>query len=102
MITFTLGLIGIIITVFRFIYDPQKKSESNDLLMEQKMTFLREEYDKRFGLLQNDLATITKQNQNHLHTIDTKMDSLLASINCITRDLTRVETTLNERMPKKG
>jgi hypothetical protein len=43
--------------------------------------------------------------QNHTHTVDVKVDTLIGSVNQmnlqLTNAITRLETTINERIPKK-
>ena len=87
---FALGLIGILFTVFRSVYDPQKRSETNDLLMEQLI-----------GKNQADIKTLTKQTDNHIHTIEVKVDAIKAEVNDLTKGLVRLETIINERIPPK-
>ena len=97
---FVLGLIGVAFTVFKVIFDPQKKSETNDLLTDQKANLLREEYEKRFIALDVKFAELTKTNQNHLHTIESKIDSLTGLIVQQGKDLVRLDTIIDIKLPK--
>lgn len=100
-ILFVIGLGGIIFTLFKAFYDPQKKSETNDLLMDQKTKFLKEEYDKKFALIQADISTLTVQNKNHLHTLDVKLDTISSSVGDLRNSVVKLETIVEERIPKK-
>lgn len=99
-IMFVLGLIGIGYTVFKSIYIPQQKSETNDLLTDQKANFLRDQYDKRFVDIQTHISELTATNQNHIHTIDTKIDALTAMVNQMGKDIIKLETIIQERVHK--
>jgi len=98
---FVIGLGGILYTAFRAFYDPQKKSETNDLLMDQKANFLSEIYERRFKEIQTRFNELASQNQNHLHTLDTKMDEIRECTSVISRDVVRLQTIIDERIPKK-
>lgn len=97
-ITFVLGLIGILFTVFKLIFYPQKEAKTNELLLDQKANFLRDEYDKKFATLDIRFAEITKDNQNHLHTLEKQMDTLTNIIIQQGKDLVRLETTINIKL----
>lgn len=99
-VMFVIGLIGIGFTVFKSIFDPQKKSETNDLLMDQKADFLRSEYDKKFISIDDRLNELAKNNQNHLHTLETKLDALTKLVVDNGKDLVRIETTMNIKLPR--
>lgn len=97
---FLLGLIGIAYTVFISIYGPQKKSETNDLLLDQRANFLRDEYDGKFKDIQDKFDELAKNNQNHLHTIEQKLDSMTNLVINLGKDVVRIETIINIKLPK--
>ena len=97
---FVLGLIGIGYTVFMSIFGPQKKAEAADMVIEERANNLRLEYDKKFISLDDRLAEITKNNQNHLHTIEQKQDTLTGLVIQLGKDVVRLETTINIKLPK--
>lgn len=97
---FVLGLIGIGYTVFMSIFGPQKKSETNDLLLDQKASFLREEYAAKFKDIEGKFDELTRQNQNHLHTLESKLDSLTNLVVSLSKDVVRIETIINIKLPK--
>ena len=100
-VMFVIGLIGIIFTVFKAFYDPQKKFETNDLLIEQKSNFLADAYDKKFADVQTNIDNLNTINQNHLHTLDIKIDNLSVQVSSICKDIIKLETIINERIPRK-
>ena len=99
-VIFTIGILSGLYAFFKLVIFPQKQSKAKDQLDDQKAKFLRSEYDKKFVSLDERLAEVTKNNQNHLHTIDTKLDALTKMIVDLGKDVIRLETTLNIKLPK--
>ena len=99
-VMFVLGLIGIGYAVFINIFGPQKTAESNDLLMDQKANFLREENDKRFEIIDKRLNDLAKDNQNHLHTIEDNVKTLTGTVSMMRNSITKLETIIQERIPQ--
>ncbi len=103
-ITFVLSIMGIIFGVFLYFKNPQTNSEKQDALLEQRVQWEKEATEKRFSdftVRLNDAMTLA---QNHIHTVDTKVDGLINSVNIMnlemTKAITRLETTIHERFPK--
>lgn len=99
-IMFVLGLIGIGYTVFRSIYGQQMKGETADLLINQRANFLRDEYEKKFLDIQSKFDELSKVNQNHLHTIENKLDSLSALVVQQGKEIVRLQTTIDIKLLK--
>lgn len=100
-ILFALGLLGTIFTVFNYFRDPQIKAETTDALIEQKLKYINEANDTRFRTVQDTIAALTTQSQNHIHTIDTKVDTLVKSMNDTNINVARLATIIDERIPKR-
>ena len=98
---FTFGVIGIIITVFRFINDPQRSSEKTDALMSQRMNWNAESTEKRFKDMQDNFNNLLLQSNNHIHTVDTKVDKVHEIIASMGKEITKLGTIIEERIPKK-
>ncbi len=91
-------------SVFLYFKTPQTESEKKDALLEQRVQWEKESTERRFSdftLRLNDAMSLA---QNHIHTVDTKVDGLIASVNAMnlemTKAITRLETTISERFPK--
>lgn len=100
-ITFVVGLIGIIITIYKFVYDPQAKSEKTDALIEQRMKFFIESTEKRFDGINSNFQSLLLQSNNHIHTVDTKVDKVHSNVTTLSNEITRLATIIEERIPKK-
>jgi len=123
-ILFAITLLGVIFSIYKSYRKPQEKIEKEQAINEErdknKATILaqkevegkanilaqqvqweKESNEKKFtefGIrLDNSLAMA----QNHIHTIDVKVDGLTEQINVMSNKITELSTIINERIPKK-
>lgn len=79
-----------------------KEMENKASLLAQQVTLDKEVTDKRFielGLRFDNTLTLT---QNHIHTIDVKLDKIAGDIGGMSNDITRLATIIEERIPKRN
>ena len=100
-ITFALGIIAIVFAVYRYFRDPQVKSDKKDALIEQQMQWYQETSDRRFKDTHESFASLVATNQNHIHTVDVKVDALSVTVVKIGNDIVKLATIIEERIPKK-
>lgn len=104
-ITFIIGILAIIFSVYNYFRNPQIKSEKTDALLSQRMQWEKEASDKQFGAMGLRIDTAMTTAQNHIHTVDVKVDGLMKDVSemnvAITKELTRLSTIIEERIPKK-
>ena len=100
-ITFVIGLIGIIFTIYNYFRDPQIKGERVDALIDQRIGFIQESNDRRFGDVHKEIEAVNKLNQNCIHTIETKVDTLTSSVNDSKVEIGKLATIIDERIPKR-
>lgn len=83
-------IIGIIFAIYLYFRKPQEKSEMKDL-----------EIDLKFNNLEK---TVINLRDNHLHTIESKLDKHINENQMVaietTRSLTRVETLMEQLLKK--
>lgn len=84
---FIIGLIGVIITVYNTVRNPQVTSEKNDSLMELSI-----------AQLGKDLANLR---DNHVHSLDIKLDETNKVVTQISIQVAKLATIIEERIPKK-
>jgi len=124
LITFALGIIGMIFGIYRYFKDPQididKKQALNDERDKNKATILdqkavenkaellaqqfsieRESNNRRFTELGERIDKSMTLAQNHIHTVDTKVDGLTKSVNEMSNEITKLATIIEERTLKK-
>lgn len=85
----TLSLLGVVFSIYKHFKDPDVEADKRLCLVEQ---MLKTERDK------NDTLTATQQ--NHLHTIESKVDKNNENIKSLTNEIVKVSTILEERLPK--
>lgn len=100
-IMFAIGILGVIFTIYNYFKNPQIKGEKIDALFDQRMKFLQESNDRRFAEIHDEIRAITATNQNHLHTIDTKVEALAENVRCMGLDVAKLGTIIEERIPRK-
>lgn len=107
-----LGLIGIIFSVFNYFRNPQealdkrealnqKDADGKAMLLAQQFQQEKEAVERRFSDMGNRLESAMTLAQNHIHTVDTKVDGLISDIGRMSNEVTRLTTVIDERIPKK-
>ncbi len=85
-ITFILGILAIIFSIFNYFKNPQVKLEQNEGLMTMAIKQLQ--------------LDLTNLRDNHVHTIDVKLDDQGKSIRDLSIQVAKLSTILEERLPK--
>lgn len=98
---FALGIIGTIFTVYSYFKNPQIDGDKRDALAEQSLKFYIESTDRRFADMQSQLTESLKLATNHIHTVDTKVDKTNEAVIAMGKEITRLGTIIEERIPKK-
>lgn len=105
---FTLNLLGILFVVYNSFRRPQIDADKTDLaikaqatLLEQRFQWNQEGIEKRFKEIQDNFQSLLLQSNNHIHTVDTKVEALSTTISLATNEITRLGTIIEERIPKK-
>lgn len=81
-------IFGAIFAVYKYFRGPQEKTEKNDAVMAEQFKQLRLEF--------------TNLRDNHIHTLDVKIDGAITSINHQSVELAKLTTIIDERIPKKN
>lgn len=111
-ITFALGLLAIIFSVYNYFRNPQEALDKREALnqkdidgraslLAQQLQWEKEATEKRFvemGIRITESMTLA---QNHIHTVDTKVDAISKSMSGMSNEITRLATIIEERIPKK-
>lgn len=90
--------------MYAFIWKPREKSERTDALIKQAFENHEKAQDKEFDAFETKLVSL-KENinnlrDNHIHTLQEKIDNNSKSINEVKQSVVKIETILNERLPK--
>jgi len=111
-IMFVIGIVGVLFSVYTYFRNPQDilektlavdraKDDGTIAKLEQRAQWEKEANEKKFtelGTRINDSMTLA---QNHIHTIDTKVDGLVEQMGVMSNKVTELTTIINERIPKK-
>lgn len=100
-ITFGFGILAIIFSIYRYFRDPQIDEDKKAALLSQQVTLKNESIDRRFKDLQDSFQQLLLQSNNHIHTVDTKVDALTSSVGEIGTKVAVLATIIDERIPKK-
>ena len=79
----------------------QKELETKALVLAEQVKSKNEENERRFLDMGVRLDTTMTTAQNHIHTVDTKVDKLIESVNTMGNKITELGTIISERMPRK-
>jgi len=84
----------------------QKAVETKAELLAQQFKSEKEDNNRRFSELGERLDKSMTLAQNHIHTVDTKVDGLTKAVNDMnnkmSNEITQLATIINERIPRKG
>jgi hypothetical protein len=124
-IMFAIGLLGVIFSVFFYFRKPQESLEKKQIIADEelkdKATILsqkeaegktnvlaqqfqweKEANEKKFQEFSCRLDNSMTLAQNHIHTVDVKVDTLITTIGKMSNEITRLSTIIDERIPKKS
>lgn len=95
-------LLGLIFAVYLYFRKPQEESFINDKVFEERMLHMREASRVEITGIKE---LVTNLRDNHLHTIESKLDGHIkdqhANELCIAKQVERITTILDERIPKQ-
>lgn len=123
-ILFTLTILGVIFSIYRSYRTPQEETETKLAVGEErdknKATILaQKEMENKASLLDQQVKIVNDQNEkkftefgkrlddsyllatNHIHTVDVKCDELIKTVGLLTIQITKMDTILEERLPRK-
>lgn len=100
-VTFALGILGLIFGVYHYFRTPQIDSEKKDALLAQQVQWTIEGNERRFIEIQQSVKDAFALASNHTHTVETKVDSLTGAVTALNVQIARLETIIEERIPKK-
>lgn len=95
------GIVGTIFGVYKHFKDPQVASEKTDALMGQSIRHYTEATERRFSDIQENYKQLLLQSNNHIHTVDTKVDKLHGTVDEMGKHIVRLGTIIEERIPRK-
>lgn len=98
--TLVLGVLGMLFAVYSYFRNPQIDSDKKDALLSQQVQWSKESTDSRFKDMQDSFQALLLQSNNHIHTVDTKVETLNTTVASMSNEITRLATIIEERIPK--
>lgn len=95
-----IALASVAFTVWNKVSKPQVDSEKKDALLAQQVQWQTEATERRFTEMQGSIEKAFLLAQNHVHTVDTKVESLTTIITSMGNQIVKLQTILEERLPK--
>lgn len=96
-----IAVLGGFFNAFLYLRKPQEDADKKEALVSQKLQIYMTASDLRFKEMQNNFKDLLLQSNNHIHTVDTKVEALSGSIDTLGKDVVRLSTVIEERIPKK-
>ena len=101
-IMFGIGILSVLFNILQYIRKPQEKGEQNDAIFSVEFKNLEKTFSERFTQTDRDLANLR---DNHIHTLEGKLDKHIddqqKSELTMAKTVGRIETLLDERLPRK-
>jgi hypothetical protein len=100
-ITFSLGIMAIIFSVYRYFKEPQVDGDKTAALLAQQVKSQNEAIAQRFNDVQESFKGLLLQSNNHIHTVQTQVENLGLAVVSMGKDIVKLSTIIEERIPKK-
>lgn len=100
-ITLAILVLSVLFNVFQYFRKPQEEEDKKASLLAQQVQWEKEANERRFKDVNSVLTNATALAQNHIHSIDVKVDSLSNQMIVMGNKLTELGTIINERIPQK-
>jgi hypothetical protein len=105
IIYLAITLVSALFGVIMWVRKPQEKAETNDAVFDNEIKHLKEDTEKKFIEMVNGFNKSIELALNHSHTVEVKIDSHIKESQTKgendARWQGRIETLLEERLPKK-
>jgi len=77
----------------------QKELETKALVLAEQVKNKDIENERRFNEMGVRLDTAMTTAQNHIHTVDVKVDALITTTNAMNLNIMKLQTVIEERLP---
>lgn len=100
-VMFILGILGVLFTVYNYFRNPQISADKKDALLAQQVQWSSEATDRRFKDIQESFQGLLLQSNNHIHTVESKVDKCMDGLGAVGIEIAKLGTIIEERIPKK-
>jgi uncharacterized protein HemX len=100
-ILFAITVLAVGFSVYSYFRNPQIDTEKKDALLQQQVQWAFEATERRFKEMNENFQLLLAQSQNHIHTVDTKVENLTNIVTQMGKDIVCLRTIIEERIPRK-
>ncbi len=101
-VAYFIGFAGVIFGIYQYFRNPQIAEEKKAALLAQQVKITSSSVDTRFDMMQKNFEALLLQSNNHIHTLETKIDEANKNIGDIRVHLATLAAIIDERIPKKS
>jgi hypothetical protein len=101
-ITLIIMVLTVTFGVFLYFRNPQVDTEKRDAILQQQVQWGSEATERRFKEMNENFQLLLAQSQNHIHTVDTKVENLTNIVTQMGKDIVCLRTIIEERIPRKS
>jgi hypothetical protein len=94
-------LLGILFIVYNSFRNPQIKNDKRDALLSQQVQWDKEANERKFAEIHAEIKEAFTLAQNHSNEALAGVKELTVVVNSMGNQITRLSTTIEERIPKK-
>ena len=98
---FVLGIMGVIFGIYQYFRNPQIAEDKKAALLAQEVKTQTNSVDSRFEAMQENFKGLLLQSNNHIHTLEVKIDEINKIIGDVRVNVAKLSTIIDERIPKK-
>jgi hypothetical protein len=98
---FVLGIMGVIFGIYQYFRNPQIAEDKKAALLAQEVKTQTNSVDSRFEAMQENFKGLLLQSNNHIHTLEVKIDEINKIIGDVRVNVATLSTIIDERIPKK-
>jgi hypothetical protein len=98
---FVLGILGVIFGIYQYFRNPQIAEDKKAALLAQEVKTQTNSVDSRFEAMQENFKGLLLQSNNHIHTLEVKIDEINKIIGDVRVNVATLSTIIDERIPKK-
>jgi uncharacterized protein HemX len=98
---FVLGILGVLFGIYQYFRNPQVAEDKRAALLAQQVKTTSTSVEQRFESMQKNFEGLLLQSNNHIHSLDIKIDAMNKAMTDMRVEVATLSTIIDERIPKK-
>jgi uncharacterized protein HemX len=100
-LVFILGTLGVLFGIYQYFRNPQIAEDKKAALLAQEVKTTSTSVEQRFESIQKNFEGLLLQSNNHIHSLDIKIDAMNKAMTDMRVEVATLSTIIDERIPKK-